>query len=90
MGSPFFDMNFLRDLQMYGRFGFGLPGFLRRRITVDEACELVKKGVAEREAFREALRTRTVETLLATRAMSPEQAEREADRQLEVEIEDEE
>lgn len=43
-------MNFLRNLQMYGRFAAGLPGFLRKRISVDEACELVRKGVAEREA----------------------------------------
>jgi hypothetical protein len=35
---------------MHGRFAFGLPGGLRRRIILDEDCATVRKGVAEREA----------------------------------------
>ncbi len=45
-------------------------------------------GDAELEAFRKELKTRTLETLLATRAMNAEEAEREAERQLEIELEE--
>ena len=38
-------------LQMYRRFVFGLPPFLRRKpITLDEARAAIRKGLAEREA----------------------------------------
>jgi Mg-chelatase subunit ChlD/predicted aspartyl protease len=46
------------------------------------------EGDAELEAFRRELKTRTIETLLATRAMNAEEAEREVDRQLEIELEE--
>ena len=39
----------LSDLRMYGRFVFGLPGFLRRRITLEESREAVRRGLAERD-----------------------------------------
>ena len=42
-------MSALSDLRMYGRFIFGLPGFLRRRITLEEARDAIRKGLAERE-----------------------------------------
>jgi hypothetical protein len=42
-------MSMLSDLRMYGRFVFGLPGFLRRRITLEEARAAVRRGLAERE-----------------------------------------
>ena len=42
-------MSALSDLQMYGRFIFGLPGFLRRRMTVEEARGGIRRGLAERE-----------------------------------------
>jgi len=41
-------MSTLSDLQMYGRFVVGLPGFLRRRITLEEAREAVREGLARR------------------------------------------
>ena len=47
-----------------------------------------RSGDAEIEAFRKELKTRTLETLLATRAMNAEEAEREAERQLEIELEE--
>lgn len=43
-------MSALGTLQMYGRFIVGLPGFLRRRITVDEAKAAVREGLANRNA----------------------------------------
>jgi hypothetical protein len=43
-------MRFLSNARMYGRFAFGLPAFLRRRISLDEARALVRKGLAERDA----------------------------------------
>jgi hypothetical protein len=42
-------MSTISDLRMYGRFIFGLPGFLRRRMTLDEAREAIRRGLAERE-----------------------------------------
>jgi len=42
-------MSMLSDVRMYGRFVFGLPGFLRRRITLEEAREAVRRGLAQRE-----------------------------------------
>jgi hypothetical protein len=38
------------DVKMYGRFARGLRGFLRRTVSLDEARETVKRGLAEREA----------------------------------------
>jgi len=43
-------MSALGTLGMYGRFIVGLPGFLRRRITVDEAKAAVREGLANRNA----------------------------------------
>ncbi len=42
-------MSALSDLQMYRRFIFGLPGFLRRRMTVEEAREAIRRGLAARD-----------------------------------------
>jgi len=42
-------MSTLRELRMYGRFMFGLPAFLRRRITVEQAEAALRLGLAERE-----------------------------------------
>jgi hypothetical protein len=42
-------MSTFSDLRMYGRFIFGLPGFLRRRMTLEEAREAIRHGIAERE-----------------------------------------
>ena len=42
-------MSALSDLKMYGRFIFGLPGFLRRRMTVEEAREAIRRGLAARD-----------------------------------------
>ncbi len=39
----------LSDLRMYGRFVFGLPGFLRRRISLEESRQTVRRGIAERD-----------------------------------------
>jgi hypothetical protein len=35
---------------MYARFGLGLPAFLRRRITIDEARAVALEGLRERDA----------------------------------------
>jgi len=43
-------MNIFGDMKMYGRFALGLRGFLRRRITLDEARETIRRRMAEREA----------------------------------------
>lgn len=43
-------MSFTSNLRMYGRFALGLPGFLRRRMTLDEARAAIGKSLAEREA----------------------------------------
>jgi hypothetical protein len=34
---------------MYGRFAAGLPGFLRRRLTVEQAESAIRRNLAERE-----------------------------------------
>jgi len=42
-------MNFLDDLKMYVRFAWGLKSFLRHRISLEEAKEIVKKRLEDRE-----------------------------------------
>jgi hypothetical protein len=42
-------MNILSDLKMYGRFAWGLRGFLRHPITLEEAKAIVQRRMAERE-----------------------------------------
>jgi hypothetical protein len=42
-------MKILSDLKMYGRFAWGLPGFLRHPITLEEAKAIVQRRMAERE-----------------------------------------
>lgn len=42
-------MGALADLKMYARFAWGLRGFLRRRLSLDEAIAFVKRRIAERE-----------------------------------------
>jgi len=39
----------LATLQMYGRFVVGLPRYLRRQISLDEAQDAIRQGVADRE-----------------------------------------
>src|SRR2546429_8777632 len=39
----------LADLKMYGRFAWGLRGFLRHKISVHEAQAIVRQRMAERE-----------------------------------------
>jgi hypothetical protein len=43
-------MSILGDMKMYARFAWGLRGFLRRTITLDEARETIRRRLAEREA----------------------------------------
>jgi hypothetical protein len=43
-------MDILSDLAMYTRFAWGLRGFLRQTITLDEAEAIVRRRMAEREA----------------------------------------
>jgi hypothetical protein len=43
-------MSALRMLGMYGRFMVGLPGFLRRRVTLEEAEAYIRAGLADRES----------------------------------------
>jgi hypothetical protein len=43
-------MDSLADLKMYGRFAWGLRGFLRQRISLEEAAATVRRRLAEREA----------------------------------------
>src|SRR5262245_27296702 len=43
-------MNVLADAKMYGRFAWGLRGFLRRTISLEEARAIVQRRLAEREA----------------------------------------
>lgn len=43
-------MRILDDFRMYGRFAYGLRGFLRHKITLEEAKEIVRKRLAERES----------------------------------------
>jgi len=47
-----------------------------------------RRFAAEIEAFREKLKMRTVETLLATRASTRAEAEAEAERELEIEVDE--
>src|SRR3972149_8533655 len=42
-------MGILADLRMVGRFGLGLPGYLRHMLTLEEAKVIVKKRIEERE-----------------------------------------
>lgn len=42
-------MTLLADLKMYGRFAWGLRGFLRHRISLHEAQAIVRHRMAERE-----------------------------------------
>jgi len=42
-------MGFLKQLQMYARYGMGLPGFLRRTITLADAEALVRRGIEQRD-----------------------------------------
>ena len=42
-------MSTFADIKMYGRFVLGLPGFLRRRITLDEARDAVRRGLEARD-----------------------------------------
>ena len=42
-------MPVLDDVKMYARFGAGLPGYLRRRITLAEAEETIRRNLASRE-----------------------------------------
>ncbi|MFH1681291.1 MAG: hypothetical protein ABIH26_11705, partial [Candidatus Eisenbacteria bacterium] len=43
-------MRVLSDLVMYGRFAFGLRGFLRERVSLEEARAVVRRRLEEREA----------------------------------------
>ncbi len=42
-------MSILADLKMYGRFAWGLRGFLRHRISLEEARATVRLRIVERE-----------------------------------------
>lgn len=42
-------MSILADLKMYARFAWGLRGFLRHTITLEEAKAIVRRRLAERE-----------------------------------------
>jgi hypothetical protein len=42
-------MSLLADMKMYGRFAWGLRGFLRHTITLEEAKAIVRQRMAERE-----------------------------------------
>jgi len=42
-------MSILADLKMYARFAWGLRGFLRHTITLEEAQAIVRQRLAERE-----------------------------------------
>ena len=42
-------MSILADMKMYGRFAWGLRGFLRETITLEEAKAIVRRRMAERE-----------------------------------------
>jgi len=41
-------MNILADLKMYTRFAWGLRGFLRYTLTLEEAKAIVRRRMAER------------------------------------------
>jgi hypothetical protein len=43
-------MSILDDMRMYARFAWGLRGFLRETITLEEAKAIVRRRMAEREA----------------------------------------
>lgn len=43
-------MSALAQLKMYGRFAWGLPGFLRHRISLPQAQAIVRQRMAERES----------------------------------------
>jgi hypothetical protein len=43
-------MSILDDIRMYARFAWGLRGFLRHTITLEEAKAIVRQRLAEREA----------------------------------------
>ncbi len=43
-------MSLLADLKMYARFAWGLRGFLRHTISLEEAKAIVRRRMAEREA----------------------------------------
>jgi len=43
-------MSILADIKMYTRFAWGLRGFLRKTITLEEAKAIVRQRMAEREA----------------------------------------
>jgi len=40
----------LADLKMYSRFAWGLRGFLRQTVTLEQAKAIVRQRMAEREA----------------------------------------
>jgi hypothetical protein len=42
-------MSILADLKMYSRFAWGLRGYLRHTISLDEAKAIIRKRMAERE-----------------------------------------
>lgn len=42
-------MTILADLRMYGRFAWGLRGFLRHTLSLEEAKTIIKRRMAERE-----------------------------------------
>jgi len=42
-------MGMFADLKMYGRFAWGLRGFLRHTLTLEEAKAIIKQRMAERE-----------------------------------------
>ena len=42
-------MGLLADMKMYGRFAWGLRGFLRQTITLEEARAIVRRRLAERD-----------------------------------------
>ncbi len=41
-------MSFLDDARMYGRFAWGLPGFFRQRLSLEEARSTIRKRLADR------------------------------------------
>ena len=42
-------MGFLSDLKLYGRFAWGLRGFLHHTVSLDEAKAIIQRRMAERE-----------------------------------------
>ena len=43
-------MSFFSTMKRYGRFGWGLRGFLRHTITLEQARAIVRQRMEEREA----------------------------------------